>query len=141
MRVGAVGEIAASVMDAHSLLGPVAALELRLDRLDFAISEDRTLVRPSDFPAVERDLNLVVDENVSWAGITAAIHVAAGPLVEQCRLVQIWQDAERLGGGKKSVVVSLRLRSDSGTLSGEEAARVIDAVVAECGKRVGAVLR
>lgn len=141
VRVGVVGEIAAASLDARSLLGPVAAVELRLDLLDFAIAEDRTLVRPSDFPAVERDLNLVVDENVSWAAIAAAIYVAAGPLVEQCRLVQVWQDAERLGAGKKSVVVSLRLRSDSGTLSGEEAARVIDAVVAECGKRVGAVLR
>jgi phenylalanyl-tRNA synthetase beta chain len=140
-RVGVVGEIAAVLLDAHSLIGPVAAFELRLDRLDFAIAEERRLVRPSDFPAVERDINLVVDEGVPWSGIAAAIHAAAGPLVEQCTLVQVWQDAERLGAGKKSVVVSLRLRSDSGTLSGDEAARVIDAVVAECGRRVGAVLR
>ena len=141
VRVGVVGEIAAALLRANSLLGPVAAVELRLDQLDFAINEERRLVRPSDFPAVERDINLVVDEQVPWAGIVAAIHVAAGPLVEQCRLVQVWLDAERLGAGKKSVVASLRLRSDSGTLSGEEAGRVIDAVVAECGRRLGAVLR
>lgn len=141
VRVGVVGEVAAGMLDTHALVGPVAACELRLDRLDFAIAEERRLVRPSDFPAVERDINLVVDEGVPWAGIAAAIHAAAGPLVEQCILVQVWQDAERLGAGRKSVVVSLRLRSDAGTLSGDEAARVIDAVVAECGRRVGAVLR
>ncbi len=141
VRVGVVGEIAPAVLKKHALLGPVAAVELRLDQLDFAINAEKKLVRPSDFPAVERDLNLVVDEQVAWAAIAAAIHAVAGPLVEQCRLVQIWQDAERLGAGKKSVVVSLRLRSDSGTLSGDEAARVIDAVVAECGRRVSAVLR
>ena len=136
-----VGEIAAATLKAHSLIGPVAVVELRLDQLDFSIAAERRLVRPSDFPAVERDLNLVVDEQVPWAGIAAAIHAAAGPLLEQCRLVQVWQDAERLGAGKKSVVVSLRLRSDSGTLSGDEAARVVEAVVAECGRRVGAALR
>jgi phenylalanyl-tRNA synthetase beta chain len=141
VRVGVVGEIAAAALKDHALLGPVAAVELRLDQLDFAITAERRLVRPSDFPAVERDLNLVVDEQVTWAAIAAAIHAAAGPLVEQCRLVQVWQDAERLGAGKKSVVVSLRLRSDSGTLSGDEAARIVEAVVAECGRRVGAVLR
>jgi phenylalanyl-tRNA synthetase beta chain len=141
VRVGVVGEIAAAPLRAHSLIGPVVAVELRLDWLDFAVAEERRLVRPSDFPAVERDINLVVDEQVPWGGIVAAIHAAAGPLMEQCRLVQVWQDAERLGPGKKSVVVSLRLRSDKGTLSGEEASRVVDAVVAECGRRVGAVLR
>ena len=141
VRVGVVGEIATAALRDHSLLGPVAAVELRLDQLDFAINAEKWLVRPSDFPAVERDLNLVVDEQVAWAVIAAAIHTAAEPLVEQCRLVQVWQDAERLGAGKKSVVVSLRLRSDSGTLSGDEAARIVEAVVAECGRRVGAVLR
>lgn len=141
VRVGVLGEIAAAPLRAQSLIGPVVAVELRLDQLDFAITEERHLVRPSDFPAVERDINLVVDEQVSWAGVAAAIHEAAGPLMEQCRLMQVWQDAERLGAGKKSMVVSLRLRSDSSTLSGDEASRVIDAVVAECGRRVGAALR
>ncbi len=51
------------------------------------------------------------------------------------------QDAERLGAGRKSLVVTLALRSGAGTLSGEEAGRVVDAVVAECGRRVNAVLR
>ena len=91
--------------------------------------------------AVERDINLVVDESVPWARIAAAIHAAAGSLLEQCRVVQVWQDAERLGAGRKSVVVSLRLRSHSGTLSGEEAGRIVEGVVRECGARVGATLR
>jgi phenylalanyl-tRNA synthetase beta subunit len=37
--------------------------------------------------------------------------------------------------------VSCTLRSPHGTLSGEEAARVIDAAVAACGRRTGATLR
>ncbi|MFM8635973.1 MAG: hypothetical protein ACKOEX_14385, partial [Planctomycetia bacterium] len=141
VRVGVVGEVSGAALGALSLDGPVAALELRLDRLSFAVADERKLVRPSDFPAVERDLNLVVDDGMPWSRIVAAVHAGAGPLLEQCRLVQVWRDAERLGPGKKSVVVSLRLRSDSGTLSGEEAGRTIDAVVTECAGRVGASLR
>ncbi len=141
VRVGVVGEVAAAGLRAFSLTGPVAVWELRLDRLDFAVAVDRRLVRPSDFPAVERDINLVVDETVPWARIAAAIHAGAGPLVERCRVMQIWQDAERLGTGKKSVVVSLTLRSDSSTLSGDQAGKIVEAVVAECGSRFGATLR
>lgn len=140
-RVGAIGEIAAPALESFGLDGPVAAVELRLDRLDFAVREERPLVRPSDFPAVERDINLVVADTVAWAEIAAAIREAAGPLLEHCRLVQVWQDAERLGAGKKSVVVSLRLRSETGTLSGDEANGVVESVVRNCGRRVDAVLR
>ena len=140
-RVGVVGEVAVATITGFALQGPVAAAELRLDLLEFAVGRDPRLERPSDFPAVQRDINLVVADTVPWGDVAAAIHAAAGRLLDECRLVQVWQDAERLGAGKKSVVVSLRLRSGEGTLSGDEAGRVVDDVVAECGRRVGAVLR
>ena len=76
-----------------------------------------------------------------WGDIEAAIRGAAGDMLEHCRLVQVWEDAERLGPGRKSIVVSLRLRSSKATLSGDDAARIVDAVVAECGRRVAATLR
>jgi phenylalanyl-tRNA synthetase beta chain len=140
-RVGVIGEVAPATLRAFGLDGPVAAVELRLDRLDFAVQRERMLVRPSDFPAVERDINIVVADNVAWGDIAVVISDTTGPLLEHCRLVQVWQDAQRLGNGKKSVVVSLRLRSAAGTLSGDEANRVVQDVVAACGRRVGATLR
>jgi len=140
-RVGIVGAAAADLLGMFGLEGPVAVAELRLDLLEFAARHDRRLERPSDFPAVQRDINLVVAESVPWGTVEEAIHSAAGRLLDDCRLVQVWQDAERLGPGRKSLVVALRLRSDSGTLSGDEAARVVESIVAECGRRAGATLR
>jgi phenylalanyl-tRNA synthetase beta chain len=141
LRVGVVGELAAAALERFGLPGPVSAVELRLDRLEFTARVERRLRRPSDFPAVERDVNLVVADAVPWGDVEAAIRAAAGDVLERCRLVQVWQDAERLGPGRKSLVVSLRLRSTAGTLAGDDAARIIDAVVAECGRRVAATLR
>ena len=140
-RIGVIGEVARAVLARLGLEGTVAAVELRLDRLEFAVTAERPLRRPSDFPAIQRDLNLVVADAVPWSGIVAAIHAAAGDLLEECRLVQVWRDAERLGQGNKSMVVSLRLRSGTGTLSGDDARRAVDAIVAECGRRCGATLR
>ena len=76
-----------------------------------------------------------------WGNIAEAIRSGAGDLLEECRLLQIWQDAERLGKDKKSVVVSLRLRSTVGTLSSDEANRMVDAIVVACGRQVHATLR
>jgi phenylalanyl-tRNA synthetase beta chain len=140
-RVGVVGEIAATVLERQAVSGPVAAFELRLDLLESGVAADRPLVRPSEFPAVDRDVNLVVGAEVPWGDVERAIHAAAGDLLEDCRLVEVWEDAERLGAGLKSFMVALRLRSSAGTLSGDETARAMDGVVAECGRRVGATLR
>jgi phenylalanyl-tRNA synthetase beta chain len=133
--------MAPAVLAAAGIAGTVTGAEIRIDRLEFAVNADRTLRRPSDYPAVERDVNLVVADTVPWADIAAAIQAAAGPVLEQCRIAQIWQDAERLGSGKKSVVVTLRLRSDQGTLSGDDANRVVHAVVEACSRAVNATLR
>ncbi len=140
-RVAVVGEVAADVAERLGLPGPVSAAEVRLDRLTFAASIERPLVKPSDFPAVQRDVNLVVDEGVPWGEVEAAIRAAAGNVLEGCRLVQVWHDADRLGAGRKSFVVAMALRSAASTLSGDEAGRIVDGVVAECGRRVNAVLR
>lgn len=140
-RVGVIGEVAAAALAAAGLKDPVAAAELRLDRLEFAVDREPSRCRPSDFPAIERDVNLIVDQAVPWGDIATAIDDGGGALLEECRLVQVWTDAERLGAGKKSFVVSLRLRSNAGTLSGEEANRTVEAVVAACGRQCGAVLR
>jgi phenylalanyl-tRNA synthetase beta chain len=140
-RVAVIGDMAPAVLAAAGIAGTVTGAEVRIDRFEFAVNAERTLRRPSDYPAVERDVNLVVAETVAWADIAAAIQAAAGPVLEQCRIVQVWQDAERLGAGKKSVVVTLRLRSDQGTLSGDEANRIVQAVVEACSRAVGATLR
>ncbi len=141
VRVAVVGEVAKEAAGRLGLHAAVAAAEIRLDPLEFAAAIERPLVKPSDFPAVQRDINLVVEERVPWGDVAAAIHAAAAGVLDDCRLVQVWKDADRLGADRKSFVVALALRSASGTLSGDEATRIIERVVAECGRRTGAVLR
>lgn len=140
-RIGVVGIIASGIAGRFGLASAVGAMELRLDRLEFAVGVERSLHKPSEFPAIQRDINLVVDATVPWGNIAEAIRSGAGDLLEECRLLQIWQDAERLGKDKKSVVVSLRLRSTVGTLSSDEANRMVDAIVVACGRQVHATLR
>ena len=90
---------------------------------------------------IDRDMNLVVDEVVSWASIRAAIELTQCDALESVRLGEIWRDADRLGEGKKSVVVSIRLRSSKETLSAEQANSFVEAMVRSCQDHVGAALR
>jgi phenylalanyl-tRNA synthetase beta chain len=86
-------------------------------------------------------LNLVVAETVAWGDLERVIRAAAGELLEDCRVGQVWRDPERLGPGKKSLLVALSLRSRAGTLTGEAAAAVVERIVSACGARAGATLR
>ena len=140
-RIGVVGEIARPLLEAAGLEQPVAVIELRLDGLEFLADTEPARTALSSLPGVDRDINLVVAESVPWAAIVAAIESAGCAELEAVRLGEVWRDAERLGPGKKSIVVSLRLRSHAATLSAEQANSLVAEMVAACTSQTGGVLR
>jgi phenylalanyl-tRNA synthetase beta chain len=140
-RIGVIGEFSKDIMKMCGCDRKSVGIELRLDGLEFTTKYEPKLLSPSSFPSIDRDMNLVVDEAISWASICAAIESTQCDVLESVRLGQIWRDAERLGEGKKSVVVSIRLRSFKETLSAEQANSFVEAMVRSCQDRVGGVLR
>ena len=140
-RLGVVGEVSPQLCKQVGCDEKTAAFELRLDSLEFVADYEPVLTAPSSFPSIDRDINLVVDEAVSWGAIVSAVESTGCHELDQIRLGQIWRDAERLGVGKKSVVVSLRLRSHQETLSAEQANDLVAEMVEACRRHVGATLR
>jgi phenylalanyl-tRNA synthetase beta chain len=140
-RIGVIGEFSEDVMKMCGCDRNSVGIELRLDGLEFTTKYEPKLLAPSSFPSIDRDMNLVVDEAISWASIRAAIESTQCYALESVRLGEIWRDADRLGEGKKSVVVSIRLRSSKETLSAEQANSFVEAMVRSCQDHVGAALR
>jgi len=142
VRLAVVGEVSAQALRRMGIDGVTSAAEIRLDALFFAADRPRRLEAKSEFPAVDRDVNLVVGSAVPWGDLERAIRGAApAGFLERVHLTQVWEDAERLGAGLKSMVVALRLRSPTGTIGGEESRRIVDGIVAACGRSCGATLR
>jgi phenylalanyl-tRNA synthetase beta chain len=76
-------------------------------------------VRPIPrFPAIQRDLSIVVDEDVPWADIIDAVRSKATDELEDVRFVGIYR-GKGVPSGKKSVTLSLRFRDEDGTLTHE----------------------
>jgi phenylalanyl-tRNA synthetase beta chain len=86
-------------------------------------------------------LNLVVDEAIRWADVSATAQASAGACFESLEYRDTYRDPERLGQGKKSLLFSIALRSAEGTLTSQQADDVRDAVVAACRTKHGAELR
>jgi phenylalanyl-tRNA synthetase beta chain len=139
--LGFLGEVSGEGLRRFDLRGKTTVAELKLGVLFAQADLVAQYERQAQFPAIARDLNLVVDERVAWADVAAAVRAAAGGHLEELTYRDTYRDAERLGPGKKSLLFSIKLRDPAGTLAGTQADAIRDAIVARCGQELGAQLR
>ena len=139
--LGYVGQLSAAGRKQADLRGPATVAELKLAPLfERAVLVPHYVPLPA-FPAVSRDLNLVVDEAVLWAQVAATVRRQGGPQLESLEYRDTYRDAQRLGPGKKSLLFSIGLRWEEGTLTSQQADAVRDRIVAACRQEHGAELR
>jgi phenylalanyl-tRNA synthetase beta chain len=113
--------------------------------LDFeyflALDKDQFKVKPIPrFPAIQRDLSIIVDEPVCWSDIINSVRSKASAELEDVNFVGIYR-GKGIPAGRKSVTLSLQFRDDEGTLTHETVDTFQNAIVEELTKSTGAVLR
>ncbi|MER6573461.1 phenylalanine--tRNA ligase subunit beta [Streptomyces sp. NPDC001093] len=139
--VGHAGELHPRVLKALGLPERTCAMELNLDALETVGDGAPQAPRISTFPVATQDVALVVDRPVPSGEVEAALREGAGELLESIRLFDVYENAEQLGEGRKSLAYALRFRAGDRTLTVDEASAARDAAVALAGERTGAVLR
>ncbi len=134
--VGVVGEVSDRVLEALELAAPVVAAEVDLDALLGASRRDRSFRMPSPYPPSSIDLAFVVGERVEADAVAATLRSAAGDLLEDLRLFDVFR-SDALGAGRRSLAFALRFRAPDRTLTDAEVAdvraRAITAVTAAHG--------
>jgi phenylalanyl-tRNA synthetase beta chain len=140
-RIGVAGIISNRLRDKFDFENVIpCAAELEFEAL-LALQSKELKVKPIPrFPAIVRDLSLIVDEQVRWADIVEAVNRKASAELEQTCFVGIYR-GEVIPAGKKSVTLSLKFRDQDGTLTHESVDRLEADIVAELARTVGAELR
>jgi len=138
--LGYLGEVRRDRLDALGLRSACTAAEL-----DFGVLERRAVTVPQNqglapYPAVDRDLSLVLDAATPWAALRAAVTEAAGPGLEAVDYLDTFAGGN-VPPGRRSVHFGLRFRRHDRTLTGDEVERQVSAVVEHCADRLGAALR
>ncbi|MEU1404324.1 phenylalanine--tRNA ligase subunit beta [Streptomyces sp. NPDC005728] len=139
--VGHAGELHPRVLKALGLPARTCAMELNVDALEAVGDGAPQAPSISSFPVATQDVALVVDRPVPAVEVEAALREGAGELLESIRLFDVYENAEQLGEGRKSLAYALRFRAGDRTLTVDEASAARDAAVALAGERTGAVLR
>jgi phenylalanyl-tRNA synthetase beta chain len=138
---GFLGRISAEGLKQFDLRGQTTVAELKLSLLYEAANLMPQYAPLPPYPAVTRDINLVVAESVRWAEIAATIRANGSPICEGLEYCDTYRDEKRLGEGKKSLLLQLVLRSKDGTLTNQQADELRERVVAACQAKHGAELR
>ncbi|MFC4618200.1 phenylalanine--tRNA ligase subunit beta [Camelliibacillus cellulosilyticus] len=92
------------------------------------------------FPAITRDIALVVDEGVPAQALFDVIKKTGAPLLKDVKLFDVYK-GEHLESGKKSLAFSLTYLDPERTLTDKEVAKVHEQVLAQLEHECGAVLR
>ncbi len=139
-RLATLGEIHPDVAEAFDIKGRVVVAEVDLDALR-PMEKDFYGIKPlPKFPAVSRDIAVVVDEAVGAGTMMDAIRAAAGKLLEDAKLFDIYR-GEKLGAQRKSVAFAITLRAPDRTLTDEEINAAMEKVLKALSEKFGAELR
>lgn len=94
----------------------------------------------SRYPAIRRDLAFVVPEQVTATALCAAAQAAAGPLLVDLILFDLYQ-GKGIESGRKSIALGLILQDSSRTLAEQDVEAVLTQVQSALSDQFGANLR
>ncbi len=116
----------------------VAILELAV--LERRVEPPAQYVPVPEYPAIRRDIAVVVDAAVPVPLLMELIRRTGGEWLEDVTLFDVFT-APAFGEGKRSLAFALRFRSRERTLREEEVTPVVERIVAELERQTGARLR
>ena len=94
----------------------------------------------SKYPAVSRDLALLLDKSVEFAEVERVAFASEKKLLKSVRLFDVYE-GEHLEAGKKSYAVNFILQDESKTMSDKQTDAVMNKIIANLEKQLGAKLR
>jgi len=139
--IGLLGRVSASVMEAYDLKEETACLmELDIESLLAHLSGPKTFRPIPKFPAVHRDISLIVDRRVESARIVEIIRGECTDLVESVRIFDVYE-GEKIDLSEKALAFSICYRSIERTLDGGEVNELHEAIVKKVREETGGRLR
>ena len=138
--IGIIGEIHPAVSRKYGIETPVYIAELDFENVFLNIKTDIKFKELPKYPAVTRDIAMLVDKTVPVADIENVIKKASGKMLESLQLFDVYE-GKQIPEGKKSVAYSAIYRSADRSLTGDEVQKVFDKVVKNLENQIGAQLR
>ena len=135
------GIITKKLQKQFGLDNPVYYAELNWTQLMKATKKNEVLYTEiSKFPAVSRDLALLVDNSVEFAQIEQIARQTEKKLLKKVELFDVYE-GDKLPAGKKSYAVNFILQDEEKTMGDKQIDAIMQKLIANIKKQLGAELR
>ncbi len=138
--VGVMGEAHPEVLEKYSLDETAYLAEISFSGILSGVRKDIEYKPLNRFPAVTRDIAVLVDDGVPAAEIENAILKYAGKNLEELHLFDVYK-GKQIPEDKKSMAYSATFRAVGKTLSEEDVSKIMDKLLKMLAKETGAELR
>lgn len=136
------GQVNPKIANAMGIRNQVFYADFLMESVYQALQKGKIIVaEPSKHPSMRRDLALVVAESVKFQDIASIARKIGKKLLTDVNLFDVYEDAERLGKGKKSYAVSYQFEDAEKTLKDKEVEKIMNKMIYQYEQALGATIR
>ncbi len=139
--IGYLGEVHPEVAKSFDVSERMYIAEINVDMLNKLADYSYTFTAISNYPPIERDIAVIVDEDVMAGDLLACVRKGGGNLLVDTNVFDIYRNEQSLGKGKKSVAISLVFRLADRTLTDDEVNAKINRILTKLSSEFSAVQR
>ena len=135
-----IGVVMPTILKQFDLKKEVCYAEINTKILYESANSDITYAQIPNYPSVERDLALVVDENVTYATLEKIAYKFGGKLLKNVSLFDVYE-GDKVGAGKKSYALNFILQHAEKTLTDDDITKFMNKLIAAFEREAQAKLR
>ena len=138
-KIAYIGQIHPEVMDNYNMKGEVYVAVIDMPTLVPKATFDRKYEGVAKFPAMKRDLSMVMKKDIFVGQLEKIFKEKGGKLLESYELFDVYE-GDQIEKGYKSVAYSLTFRAKDRTLEDAEVSKIVEKILDEL-KKLGVELR
>lgn len=140
-QIGNIQQVAKKQLQRFDIKQPVYFIDLSYESLLKLFRQQKITYREiPKYPAVNRDLAMVVDSSTSFEAVEAAIRKNKIARLRDLRLFDVFE-SEKLGAGKKSLAISFTFLDEEKTMTDKEIDGMVNKLIQSLEKELGAEIR
>ncbi len=139
-QLGILGRLSSRIAAKFEIDSEVYGAEFQLQKMFENRKIDRKYQPISRFPAVERDVALIIDEDVAAGEIVSAIQREGGPYLTKVEIFDVYR-GKQIPAGKKSLAFHLNFQAMDRTLTEEEINLLMEKIFTVVNRNFQAKLR
>ena len=139
-KIGTIGEVHPTVAKNFDIEEKCYLAEISFIDVFNAITKEIKFKQLPKFPAVTRDIAMLVDKTTPVGDIEAVIMKASGELLDTIKLFDVYEGSQ-IPEGKKSVAFAISFRATDRSLTNEEVNKVFNKILKDLEYKLQAQLR